>query len=127
MTLDQVPSSERGVTMINPSVWPASSKRNDDGALMLSPCCSGTLIVVLELIVLVFLLPGPGLPRLVCRFFAHCPSGISLSMSTVLLLRAGTTADLGLYRLKDVEDGGSGLPRNSTITARRTVDMRSAG
>jgi len=94
---------------------------------MLSPCSSGTLIVVPELIVLVFLLPGPDLPRLVCRFFAHCPSGISLSMSIVLLRRAGTTADLDLYRLNDVEDGGSGPPRSSIITARSTVDMRSAG
>jgi hypothetical protein len=87
-------------------------------------------MVVLILIVLVFLLfppvPARGLPRLVCRFLAHCWL-LSASMSIVLPLRAGTVEDAGLYRLKCVELGGSGPPRNSTITARRTVDMRSAG
>jgi hypothetical protein len=105
---------------------------------MLSPLCclpwsddDGILILVLILIVLVFLfppVPARGLPRLVCLFFAHCwLSAISESISIVLPLRAGTVEDAGLYKWKEVEFGGSGPPRNSTITARRTVDMRSAG
>jgi hypothetical protein len=52
---------------------------------------------------------------------------MSVSISIVLPLRAGTVEDAGLYKLNEVELGGSGPPRNSTITARRTFDMRSAG
>jgi hypothetical protein len=83
------------------------------------------------LIVRVFLfppVPALGLPRLVCLFLAHCwLSFMSASMSIVLPLRAGTVEDAGLYKLNEVALGGSGPPRNSTITARRTVDIRSAG
>lgn len=88
------------------------------------------LIVVLILIVLVFLfppVPALGLPLLVCLFLAHCwLSFMSASISIVLPLRAGTVEDAGLYKLNE-ELGGSGPPRSSTITARSTVDIRSAG
>jgi hypothetical protein len=69
-----------------------------------------------------FELPVPARGRDVCRFLYI---GMSLG-SFVLPRRAGTRDDLGLYSRKLLMLS-AGPPRSSTMTARRTVDMRSAG